>query len=291
MTTASNPSAPSIPSLVSASPSDATLPGAMEQAQRFAPRANALPADQVRVARIDPQVVARNVKVGVAALNARRAEVATLPGILLAALDELPDMSLGLIWVCGECERFEPVTGHIDVLRARASKARKLGLLKADVLVAAGIIPASVVAGIRRGHGLADVAGDCISLSSLFHKYQGELDGHVKITDADIQELNDSGVALMSALRAPGTPREPIQEQKVTTDQRDRLWTLLDLTWTEHVWRPGAWLFGREMGEHIPLLSSRTHERKAPTPAPEPTPVPAPAPVATIGAPNAGSGS
>jgi hypothetical protein len=263
---------------------DDTLPGVVELYQRFLPMAQKLTTEQVRRMKLPVGLVLLNAARGTAALMERRAEVAAMPGISIDQIDALPEMGQALQYAVGRVERFMPITGEIRAMLATAGKRRADLLAKADVLVIDGIVPASTVAGIRKGRGPTDVAGDCIALAALYHEHAGALTGHVTVSAADIQAASDIGAKLLAALRPDTARRTPDKDLTAAFDVRDRLWTVFEQTWEQNIWRPGAWLYGRDVEQHVPPLGARMHRRPA-KPAPvvgpvAPTVTPAAAPTA-----------
>ncbi|HEX4417070.1 MAG TPA: hypothetical protein VH165_04180 [Kofleriaceae bacterium] len=203
---------------------------------------------------------------------ARRAEVLAMPGISIGQIESLSDLGQALQYANGRIERLVPITGEVKALLTAASKLRANLLAKADVLVVDGIVPVATVAGIRKGRGPGDTAGDCIALAALFHEHAGALAGHVTVSAADIQAANDAGAKLLAALHPEAARRVPDKDLTAAVDARDRLWSLFEQTWEHQIWRPGAWLFGRDVDQHVPPLGARTHRRAAkPAPAPPPT--------------------
>ncbi len=261
-------------------PDDSTLPGVVEQYQHYLPIAQQLPAALLRVARIDVSLVLLNAARGVAALVARRDEVAALPGISMDQITSLADIGQALQYAAGCVERYLPTTGETKAMLATASRLRAQLLAKADVLVIDGVIPAATVAGIRKGRGPIDSAGDCIALAALFHEHADQLAGRVMVTPAVIQAANDIGAKLLTALRPDAAKKAPNKELVSAADARDRLWTLFEQTWEQHVWRAGAWLYGRDVELHVPLLGTRVHGKRAAKAATTPAPTVAPEPVA-----------
>jgi hypothetical protein len=61
------------------------------------------------------------------------------------------------------------------------------------------------------------------------------------------------------------------------------MWTLLERSWEANVWRAGAYLFGRDVDQHVPPLHSRMSTKRKPAPAPV-VAMPAVAPTAQAGA-------
>jgi len=65
-------------------------------------------------------------------------------------------------------------------------------------------------------------------------------------------------------VRPAGALAAPDKAKQQAMRARDRLWTLFARTWETHVWRAGAWLFGREVEHRIPLLGTSRRARKHP---------------------------
>jgi hypothetical protein len=141
--------------------------------------------------------------------------------------------------------------------------------------VQARLLPAAVVAKIREGHGGIDTAGDCVALAALFQKNATALRGKTPVTKPEIVEAAEVGSRLLAVLQPKKARRRPpAREQMENTVARDRLWTLFERTWEDHVWRSGAWLFGRAVDQHVPPLQSRVATRRS-KPATPAAPVPA----------------
>jgi len=180
-------------------------------------------------------------------------------------------------YAAGQVERFAATPSDVKVLLAQAHKLRALLLTSADVLVLAGILPAASVAKIRQGKGSIDTAGDCVALAALFTKHADAITGKVPVTASHLQAADAVGSRLLRVLHPSSAKRPTDKELVAASDARDRLWTLFERTWEDHVWRAGAWLFGRDVDQFVPLLMSRVVGRRA---APVVAPVPPPAVVA-----------
>ena len=256
-----------------------------------------IPADQVRSARVNFTNVVQNAGTGVNAVAPYRDQIAKIPGVSLDQIDAIDKIGRAYQFAVTQVDRAEPIPSDIRERLAKAVKLRAMLFAKVEVLVLDGIIPESEVANIRKGRGPIAIAGDCVALVALIRKYGGAIDGHVKIAPADLQIASDLGAQLLTELRSATAPARTKQVQE-DVDARDRLWTLLYQTWEQHVWRAGAWVFGRDVDDHVPPLGSRRVSKSEPTapaptpaPSPAPTPAPTPAPVATMTAPSHETGA
>ena len=244
----------------------------IEQYQRFLPAAQAIAPASVRIARVDVNLVLLNAARGVAAVLARHTETAALPGISLDRIRSLADLGSALAYAAGHVERYHPIVGSTKAALDRAHKLRAKLLAKADVLVVDGIVPAATVAGIRKGFGAIDTAGDCVELAALFHTYAAALPASVVVDPADVQAADEIGRKLLVTLRPATAKRETAPALVAAMDARDRLWTLFDQIWEQQVWRSGAFLFGREVDDHVPLLQAGIRRKRTPTVKPQPQP-------------------
>lgn len=106
-----------------------------------------------------------------------------------------------------------------------------------------------------------------MELAALFGKEAAALRGKSPVTAAQIKETADIGTQLLTLLKPSRTRRIKAGPSTATSD-RDRLWTLV-LARHDALWRAGAYLFGRDVDEKVPLLQARRVRslKKAP-PAP-----------------------
>ena len=266
------------------SPTDSGNPIAETESEanfhHFLPIALAIPADQIRSARVNFTNVVQNANAGVEALQPYREQIAKIPGVSLDQIDAIAKIGRAYQFSVTQYDRAEPVPGDLRDRILKATKVRAVLFAKVDVLVLDGIIPESEVAGIRKGRGPIDTAGDCVALAALIRKYAKLIAGHVMITAEDLQTASDLGAQLLTELRSATAPAKTKQLQE-DAEARDRLWTLFVQTWEQNVWRAGAWVWGRDVDDHIPALGSRRptkSEPAAPQPAPAPVPAPTPAP-------------
>ncbi|HEY4159461.1 MAG TPA: hypothetical protein VGM29_15235 [Polyangiaceae bacterium] len=249
------------------------LTPSIEHYQRFLPAARDVAADKIRIARVDVTLVRLNAARGVKAVLARSTDLAAVPGISLAAIRSLEDMGAALAYAAGHVERYMPIVGSTKLALAKAHALRAKLMAKADVLVLDGIVPAATVAGIRKGKGSIDTAGDCVALAALFHEYAASLPKSVVVDPADVQAADEIGRKLLVTLRPANAKREHEPALVAAADARDRLWTLFEQTWEQHVWRAGAYLFARNVETHVPLLQTGTRSKRTTKPEPEPEPV------------------
>nr|HEX4314385.1 hypothetical protein [Kofleriaceae bacterium] len=242
-----------------------------------------IPDDEVVQARVNFTNVVQNAGTGVAALVPYRDLIAKIPNVSLDEIDSIAGIGQAFLYSVTQAERSEPIASDVRARLSSANKVRGELLAKVEVLVTDGIIPESEVVGIRRGKGPIDTAGDCVALAALIRKYATAISGHLKIAAADVQAADVLGAQLLGELRSATAPAKT-KELAQAIDARDRLWTLLETTWEQNVWRAGALVFGRNhVEEHVPPLGSRriAKSEPAPAPTPAPTPAPAPAPVAS----------
>ncbi len=243
------------------------MTGSRAQFHRYLVEAKAISAADVRSTRIDVGRVIRNAARGTRSVLARRAELVNLSFISIEKIESLGAMGNALTFAAGIVSKFVPITSGTRARLDEAQALRRTLLAKADVLVLDGVFPAQTVRGIRQGHGFRDAASDLVALADLFQ----ENAAHVRtrmIIDADALERADTlGRQLLATLRGRGEKRETTPALVAAVDARNRLWTLFERTWEEHVWRAGACLFLRDVERHVPLLMSAPHARRPRAPA------------------------
>nr|HEX4313817.1 hypothetical protein [Kofleriaceae bacterium] len=231
--------------------------------QRYLARAMQIPDDQIRTPRSNFSNVVHNAAAGLDALAPHHDAIAKLPDITVADIEEVREISKAYLFAVTRAQRTAPIVGDLRARIREAHKLRAAFVAKFEVLVLDGVVPASEVAGIRRGHGPIDAAGDCIALATLVHKHATAIAGHLKIDPADVLRASELGSQLLAELRSATAPakRKPTAAD---IDARDRLWTLLETTWQQRVWRAGAWVFGHDVDDHIPALGSRRVSKSKP---------------------------
>lgn len=221
---------------------------------QYLPLAEALSQDGVKPLKADVGLAHQNILVGVNAVMARKDELAKrLPHDDIESITALPRIAQALIFLQA---RFETGAGS-DTLETDVKEARGLRralLASATALAENGVLDKGVVAEIRKGQGLRDMAKDCISLADLFNRHPHAL-GKTSLVKAQIDRAAALGASLSVRLK-PARAREgkplPPNVQR-TKDQRDRFWTLIDQKY-DYLWSLGALLFGRAVDEHVPPL-------------------------------------
>lgn len=256
---------------------DSSLPGdgnALVRAfHRFLAAAHAVPDEQVRVMRADPQLVYQNVVLGVKAVLPYEMVLARdLPTVNWDLLRELPELGLAVSFAAAQSGRRRG--GTLTPLLRKAGRLRRLLLSAAEMLVLAGEILARDVDKIRRGSGPIDLANDCLDLVALFHRHQTARQRTV-VTEALLAETEAAGQQLLGRLTrsteyAKALGMKPVEP---TTSLRDRMWTLLTQQHRE-LRRVGMWLFMERVDEHVPALLARGR-RKDPASAVTPAQTPA----------------
>ena len=251
--------------------------GSQAEYERFLPHAQKIAATTVRRLRADVSLAITNANHGVEAVLTGSAIIETaLPKVSLHAIKDLPNLGLAVAYAAGQVDRHVPPPTDTKAQLARATELRALLLDSADSLATAGVFSKEAVKKIHVGHGGIDTAGDCVALAALFQKNAHAVRGKTPVTAAQIREAAEVGSRLLAVLR-PANARKKIKGKELAalTDARDRLWTLFETTWEDHVWRAGAWLFKRQVDEYVRPLQSRVvgkrPAKKAPPTAAPPT--------------------
>lgn len=233
--------------------------GSRDQFDHWLPRARELTPAEVRPLRADVALAISNAARGADAVlaEAKRVE-ADLPRVSLALVRNLGGLGAAVRFATGQVDVWAPPPKDLAEKLARATRLRSVMLASADALAKAGVLNAAVVAKIHQGHGAIDIASDCVALAELFTKNGAVTKGKVPFAAAEVREASAVGTTLLQVLRPKGARKGPAaKELAAAVDARDRLWTLFERTWEDHVWRAGAWLWKRGHEAHVPPLQSR----------------------------------
>lgn len=250
-----------------------TVSGSQADYDAFLPHARKLSATEIIPMRADPQLALHNLQVGVANVLAEAHKVAALPDTDARHLSSLPRLALGVIFASTQLVPRTATTGLRQQL-SRGNELRALLLKTADALVAARLLPTADVDKIRAGHGKLDAARDLVALSALYGKHAAAVRGKHAVSAAQLKEAADVGTELLKVLK-PGRATRKASAPAVGTEERDRLWTLL-VHGHDHLWRAGAYMFGRDVDAKVPALQANRGGRPKKTVSP-PAPPPAPA--------------
>lgn len=234
----------------------------LAQFNRLLPEARALDKAEVKAFRTDPVIALQNVTDGVrAVIEVGESRLASeLPMLDLAHLRDLVNLAIATSFAVRRAENITasgslPMLKEATVLRARL-------LAGAEALAAAGLLPAARVSKIRKGRGAIDWAADCVELAALFKENAEAIRGKSPISAADVKRAGELGAELLNVIKPKGSTRDKkSKEQREAIEDRDRLGTLLAQRYAP-VRRAGAWFFGDEVGDHVPLLGSVKHPKK-----------------------------
>lgn len=232
--------------------------------EAIAARAAALPASAVRKLTLDVSLVIANLSDGREAVLPH-AEVirAALPEVSVAAIEDLPDLAVALAAVAGGVELYAPPESGLRAKLSRMYALRRQLLAAADTLAHAGVFRPEQVQVIRRRRGPIAAAYSCVALEMLYEEHAAEVVGKVPFGPELIREASALGDELGRTLRPKAFRRRTGDELRGMIDLRDRLWTLLEQSWEDHLWRAGAWLFKRAVDDHVPPLGRRRRRRAA----------------------------
>jgi hypothetical protein len=235
--------------------------GSQKAYEDFLPDAQTIADEDIRPFRADASVAYHNIVAGLEAITPLHARIQIeLPTVNVAALQQLPDLALGLMFAVAQVDRSSDGTTAVLLEKARVS--RTLLLKSADALVAADIIPAHSVDRIREGNGPIDLAQDNVDLAALFTKHDTVIAGKTPVTAAQVVEAATIGTELLKRLKRKGTKSKDSAIDEVNI--RDRMWTLL-VTRFRELRRVGLWFWMADVDDHVPALQSRTISRKKTT--------------------------
>ena len=264
--TAFNPSASASLQTVAAAALVAPPPPSKAMYDRYLDEARAQPAANVRKLRAHVSLVTVNGARGVTAVLAHETTIrADLTKVSIDEIHGLAGRAGALAYAHNLTLGFAPAkTVKLQLVRGRAVR-RKL-LAATTPLVDAGLLPAEAVANIRKGKGPIDSANDLLLLEALYRDHYAAIAGKTTITADDIREAGELGGDLLAQLQTGQVKRTTAKELVDAIDIRDRMWTLYEQAWEQHVWRAGAWLFGRDVDDHVPVLQAHVGHKRQPAP-------------------------
>jgi hypothetical protein len=225
---------------------------------RYLAEAMKIPAAEVRPAHGDLSLAVSNAVVGVSAVLGFKDRFAKeLPLVSLQSVESLAELGQAAQYAAGHVGLQVATLNKKDLL-AKGLKLRKLLLSSADTLVEAGIFQADALKEAHQAHGGEKLGRACIALAALFEDNAAAVAGKTPVTQEQLHEADAVGAQLLAVLTPKGGKKPaPSQATQQATDARDRLVTLFENTWEDHVWRAGAWFFKRQVAEKVPLLHAR----------------------------------
>ena len=116
--------------------------------------------------------------------------------------------------------------GSPEAAKALIDEAQKLRedlLVAAEALAHRGMLDADAVAGIRKGHGHADTAGDLTALAALFKASWSKVSSKTAVERTEVDRAEELGPAVMIAIAV----RKSGAKSTDTEGQRARAFTLL----------------------------------------------------------------
>jgi len=234
----------------------------------FLASAQSVDARAVEECRADIALAYYNVRQGVESVLGQEAAVSGLPNVPLEELRCLPQLAQGLAFAALQVHR-DLRAAEFGPLFEQALHARRKLLKAAEALAVAQLLADSEVEALLNS-GRHDVIEDCVALAGLFKRNEARIAGRSPVTAQEVTEAEQLATRLRAMLSprgstAGGAPAPAV----VAIALRDRFWTLLNQR-HEVLWRCGAWLFGREVDDHVPPLQARhVRARKSQQPSAE----------------------
>lgn len=228
--------------------------------QLFRDEAQGVAEDQVEVLGAEPAVVVSNVRVGVASVQPRLAElVEARPKTRVDWILSLPNLSRAVEHAAAVTTTAPVVTrAHIDARYAELQRYRGPALLQAQVFASPlfHAFDAKKVADTVAGSGMYNHAQDGVVLASMFREHHEAIAGKHPFTDAHITAMEQVGAWIMENV----TPSGAKVPRRATATMRDRLWTLLRRRHAE-LRKAGIELFGEDdVDGYVPKLGARVVE-------------------------------
>ncbi len=153
----------------------------------------------------------------------RDAIVEQLPLHPIEQVDELETYAHGA-WYAHLLHNY--ANGSPEAAKAMIDEAQKLRedlLVAAEALAHRGMLDADAVAGIRKGHGHTDTAGDLTALAQLFKASWSKVSSKTAVEKTEVDRAEELGPAVMVAIAV----RKSGAKSTDTDGQRARAFTLL----------------------------------------------------------------
>lgn len=217
----------STPSLTSTSTSASAPSAPNAAAEAFAkiePELAALTPEELTPITVDVSAAVTAVLAAAPKILALRdAIVEQLPLHPIEPIDELATYAHGA-WYAHLLHTY--ANGSPEAAKAMIDEAQKLRedlLVAAEALAHRGMLDADAVAGIRKGHGHADTAGDLTALSTLFKGSWSKVSSKTAVEKTEIDRAEELGPAVMVAIAV----RKSGAKSTDTEGQRTRAFALL----------------------------------------------------------------
>lgn len=227
------------------------------------------------------QVTLQNARAGVAAVMAERARIEAdpaAPEVDFVMLSTTARVAEALVFAANAASNAVAERSETNALMSEVYELRDELLANAVALVKSKVIKgkdADTVAAIQKGKGAIDAAQDCIALAALFRRVARDIEGMSPVTPERVQRAAKAGSDALLALAPEGVVVERAAPDPVAkaAEMRDRMAALL-ARYYAYVGRVAGWLWGFELGDHVPALRSRAVSGSV-VEAPEPQPPPA----------------
>ena len=227
----------------------------------FRDEAQALANDMIESCNADPAVMVTNVRTGVDAVLPRLGEALDArPKTRVDWILAMPNLAHAVEYAANNGGVAPTVTREeIDAKYAELQLYRTPALLVAKALASPlfKLLPAGEVAGIEAGQGFYDHGQDGIALASLFRTHEASIEGAHPFTRAHLDAMEAVGHWVCTHVTPSGARAPKPAAVGVSTELRDRLWTLLRKRHAE-LRKVGIELFGEDgVDAKVPLLLRR----------------------------------
>ncbi len=222
---------------------------------RFLGAAMAVDEAAIEECHADVALVYYSINLGVANALARESELKTLPQLRLEDLQSLPELAQGLAFAVLQLYR-NLQAASLGPLFERVQRLRRKLFKAADALSEAGLLDDADAALVRQ-MGRPDIVGDCLALVAVLRRNEERIAGHSPVAAADLEEAERLATMLQALFAPRGGPNfQPVPSFLEASQIRDRFWALINQR-HELLWRCGAWLYGRQVDQHVPPLQAR----------------------------------
>lgn len=222
------------------------------------PEAEALPANEVKSAKVDADQAFNNVMKTIAGLAPHEATVENLPGYRKGFLGWLRLLALAFLAVCRKIALLVDTKEQAGIDVDRMRRLRMAMLRSWEACATLGVVQMAPIERIIEGRGSLDTAQDTIDLVGLFRGNWSALEGRTPVTKELLDEADRLAHAARDRLALIGSfGASESAALKSLKDQRDRLWTLL-VGAHDLARRAGLLVYGEQLAStKTPSLYSR----------------------------------
>lgn len=243
---------------------DETIEGSQEIYERKLADAKAAASpDRRQPYRGSLPLARHNVSRGVTSLAREKARVEKREGVTIAGFEKLLELVPALAFALSVKRRLVPTPSETAALVQEAYGFRRLLSKSLDAVTEKGLLPPSLLDGIRPGSGHLDMIGDLVDLVAIFRQHADVFANRTPVEPADLTRADELARKLQLVIKPKGAaepatkPAELVEIETII----DGLWTLI-VEGHKEMRRSGFLLWDDALDQHVPALLSRERPKK-----------------------------